>query len=70
MRELTIHELDAELAEQLPARELMGRAGRLIKLIHIIDATSVAQASSVLTADHSIVLLSGNSIAISVAINL
>ena len=23
MRELTIHELDAELAEQLPARELM-----------------------------------------------
>ena len=24
MRELTIHELDAELAEQLPARELMG----------------------------------------------
>jgi len=24
MRELTIHELDTELAEQLPARELMG----------------------------------------------
>ena len=24
MRELTIHELDGELAEQLPARELMG----------------------------------------------
>jgi hypothetical protein len=24
MRELTIHELDAQLAEQLPARELMG----------------------------------------------
>jgi hypothetical protein len=24
MRDLTIHELDAELAEQLPARELMG----------------------------------------------
>ena len=24
MRELTIHDLDAELAEQLPARELMG----------------------------------------------
>ncbi|MGB0094198.1 MAG: hypothetical protein WBP81_16915 [Solirubrobacteraceae bacterium] len=27
MRELTIHELDAELAEQLPARELMGSCG-------------------------------------------
>ena len=26
MRELTIHELDAELAEQLPARELMGHS--------------------------------------------
>jgi hypothetical protein len=26
MRELTIHDLDAELAEQLPARELMGRS--------------------------------------------
>jgi hypothetical protein len=25
MRELTTYELDAELAEQLPARELMGR---------------------------------------------
>jgi hypothetical protein len=24
MRDLTIHELDTELAEQLPARELMG----------------------------------------------
>jgi hypothetical protein len=24
MRELTIHDLDTELAEQLPARELMG----------------------------------------------
>jgi hypothetical protein len=24
MRELTIHEIEAELAEQLPARELMG----------------------------------------------
>jgi hypothetical protein len=24
MRELTIHDLDVELAEQLPARELMG----------------------------------------------
>jgi len=24
MRELTVHDLDAELAEQLPARELMG----------------------------------------------
>lgn len=24
MRDLTIHELDAQLAEQLPARELMG----------------------------------------------
>lgn len=33
MRELTIHELDGELAEQLPARELMGgmwsRGGRV-----------------------------------------
>jgi hypothetical protein len=27
MRELTMHELDAELAEQLPARELMGHSG-------------------------------------------
>jgi hypothetical protein len=26
MHELTIHDLDAELAEQLPARELMGSA--------------------------------------------
>ena len=25
MRELTMHELDAQLAEQLPARELMGQ---------------------------------------------
>lgn len=24
MRELTLHELDAQMAEQLPARELMG----------------------------------------------
>jgi hypothetical protein len=27
MQELTIHDLDAQLAEQLPARELMGRSG-------------------------------------------
>ena len=27
MRELTMHELDAQLAEQLPARELMGHWG-------------------------------------------
>jgi hypothetical protein len=26
MRELTIHDLETELAEQLPARELMGRS--------------------------------------------
>jgi hypothetical protein len=27
MRDLTLIELDAELAEQLPARELMGKSG-------------------------------------------
>jgi hypothetical protein len=27
MYELTTHDLDAQLAEQLPARELMGRSG-------------------------------------------
>ena len=27
MREVTMHELDAQLAEQLPARELMGSHG-------------------------------------------
>jgi hypothetical protein len=27
MRELTMHELEVELAEQLPARELMGSCG-------------------------------------------
>ena len=27
MHELTIHDLDAQLAEQLPARELMGHCG-------------------------------------------
>jgi hypothetical protein len=66
MRELTISDLDTQLAEQLPARELMG--GRLGRLINLINATSVA--SSSLSADHSIVLFSGNSIAISLAINL
>jgi hypothetical protein len=27
MRDLTIHELEAQMAEQLPARELMGHCG-------------------------------------------
>lgn len=29
MRELTIHEIEEELAEELPARELMGAAGAM-----------------------------------------
>lgn len=33
MREVTMHELDAQLAEQLPARELMGSRGGGTKVI-------------------------------------
>jgi hypothetical protein len=70
MRELTIHELDAQLAEQLPARELMGRLGRLTNLIHIIQATSVTQGSTAIAADHSILIASGNTFVISLQIIL
>lgn len=45
MRELTIHELDAELAEQLPARELMNwRGGGGIS--HSFNTTATAIAGS------------------------
>jgi hypothetical protein len=72
MRELTIHELDVQLAEQLPARELMDRArlGRLTNLIHIIAATSVTQGSTAIAADHSILIGSGNTFVISLQIVL
>jgi len=73
MRELTVHELDAELAEQLPTRELMGRLGglsRLTNLIHITAATSVTQASTAIAANNSILIDSGNTFIISLQIVL
>jgi hypothetical protein len=39
MHELTIYDLDAELAEQLPARELMGRS-------HGSRSTTIIQGNS------------------------
>jgi hypothetical protein len=44
MRELTIHELDAQVAEQLPARELMGRyCGTRSYCPHQVSGTTVNQ---------------------------
>ena len=58
MRELTIYELDTELAEQLPARELMGgcchRSGSY-------SQTNVAAAGNN-NGSNSIYLLSGNQV--------
>jgi hypothetical protein len=58
MHELTIHELDTELAEQLPARELMG------------TAVAITQGQAAIYAYKSLVAGSGNILGVAVAVNL
>jgi hypothetical protein len=59
MRDLTIHDLDAQLAEQLPARELMGSV-----------AVALTTGTSTIYAYKSIVAGSGNVLGIAIAINV
>lgn len=62
MHELTTHELDAQLAEQLPARELMGRSCYRPSPSH--GSTNQTAAAGNGNGDVGLVNVSGNSIAL------
>jgi hypothetical protein len=65
MHELTTYELDAQLAEQLPARELMGRSYcRPSSPSHGSTTTDQTAAAGNGNGDVGLVNVSGNSIAL------